>query len=156
MNKMMSIFQSVVDNVKQQREDQKRRDEADFAWVRSQPESEIIGEYFRSYFDKKQPGYQFLKENHQCMWVNVKEDGVELSWQASAGGAQSLREISNAFKDAKMLVPFAKIYQWGGCSGYTMLDTKAKRSELNRIIDRHIMTLPHMKNNGSYTVKMFH
>ena len=155
MNKMMNMFQSVVSNVKQQHEEQKKRDAADAAWVEAQPESKVIGEYFRVYFDKKEPGYRFLKENHQCMWVNVKEEGVELSWQASAGGAQSFREVSNAFKDAKMMVPFGKIYQWGGCSGFSRLDTKAKRRALERIIDQHIMALPHMKNNGSYTVKMF-
>lgn len=158
MGKMMNMFQSVVDNVKQQHEDQKRRDAADAAWLRSQSGAEVISRYFRFYFDKKEPGYCFLKENHQCIWINTKENGVELSWQARySKPVESFREIAQANKEAKMLIPFEQIYQnMGGNRGYfTKLDTKAKRIALDNMITDSIQTLPHIKYNGSFSVKMF-
>lgn len=158
MGKMMNMFQSVVDNVKQQHEQQKKRDAEDAAWVRNQPGAEVIARYFQFYFDKKEPGYCFLKENRQCMWINTREEGVELSWQVTySKPAESFREIAQAHKDSKLLVPFEKIYQnMGGNRGYfTKLDTRAKRIALDNMITESVKALPHIKYNGSFSVKLF-
>lgn len=158
MEKMMNAFQSAVENAKQQREDKKQREAAEAAWVKAQAASKVICDYFYAFFDKKEPGYNFLKENRQCMWVTVKENGVELSWNGSCPNAQSFREIREASKAAKKLIPFTQIYEWYGTSAgfYLRLDTKAKQQALGNMITDRVSTHQHIKYNGSISVKMFH
>ena len=160
MGKMMNLFQSAVETVKQQHEDKKRREAADAAWVREQPASKVICDYFYAFFDKDQPGYRFIKENHQTLTLSVKEDGVELHWAGNHGPAQSLREAKAIGEGDKRLIPFAEAYQWrGGFSGYARLDTRAKQAALREMILQKIRSHPHIKYN-EYTcnigVKLFH
>ena len=69
----MNFLNNAVNTVKQQIDEKRRKDAADEAWVESRPESQIISNYFRQFFDKNQPGCQFSKRIHRPIWIKVLE-----------------------------------------------------------------------------------
>ena len=159
MNKVIYFLNNAVNTVKQQIDEKRRKDAADEAWVESRPESQIISNYFRQFFDKNQPGYQFSKRIHRPIWINVLENAVELSWMPDQVKAQSFADVKRNCTCDKKLVSFDEIYRWNGgntAEFYRTLSSAAMRNELFRIIMRGLETLPHLNTSNGVSVKLFH
>ena len=63
MGTMKNMFQSAVNNIKQQHEAQKNQAAAQRDWVNRHPATQVICDFFQNYYGKNQVGYNWLKAN---------------------------------------------------------------------------------------------
>lgn len=138
-----------------QKDIQRNKDEAaaEREWIREHPGSEAICEYFYQLFQEGWPGYNWLKSNRGYpLYLKIDFSGIKICYNDPT---------------AKTLLPqdvivqsysYQEIYNWYGLKsqdGFSYLDKKIHKDELNSMIIERILQHPHIKYSGGLVLRMF-
>lgn len=151
----MGLFRQLAETAGENilKDKEQKLEEKEF--VRGREESKVISLFITALFEKGNPAYNWVKENHVGLFPVIDEQTVSLCYM-KPGDGQSFAGIKP--RDIEIVkYKFEEIYNICGLSnGYLRLRTRIEKNELEKMIDEEIRKLPHIKYCNGYLVKMFH
>lgn len=148
----------LFDTIKNAYQDKKAAEQAERDFVINHEGTKAICAYMKMVFEKGNPGYNWLKQNHGYpLYPKVENNQVLLCYQHVEKNPQSFKDAKP--KDVEVgRYSFQEMYAWYGLNdgeGYSFLDTKLKCRTLEGRITSAVEEHPHIKYNGGFLVKLF-
>lgn len=152
----MGLFKQLLETAGEKITKDKGQREQEEAFVNNNEGSKAICAYFVNLFEKGNPGYDWVKENHVGLFPVVNKDSVSLCYM-QMGDGKSYSGVKP--KDIEVVkYSFQEMYSWYGLSencGYRVLTSRTQLNALENMIYIEVNKLSHIKYNNGFLVKLF-
>lgn len=152
----MGLFGQLLETAGEKLTKDKEQRAQEEAFVKNNEGSKAICAYIVNLFKKGNPGYDWVKKNHEGLFTVINKDSVSLCYM-QAGDGQSFSGMKP--KDIEVSrYSFQEMYSWYGLAegcGYSALTSRTQLNTLENMINMEVQKLPHIKYNNGFLVKMF-
>jgi len=153
----MGIWSKLAGTIGENLSKDKEQREQEKAYVRNNEGSKAICAYIAYLFEKGNAGYDWVKKNRVGLYPEINYDSVSLCYMKVGYDDKNLSSVLP--KDAEVVkYSFQEMYNWYGLDancGYSFLNSKTERYELENMISSEVQKLPHIKYNNGFLVRAF-